>query len=593
MTRLTSSFCVLAATLPILGVAEAQDSAADSELLEIMAAASAIRRADHTLPVPEGTDERYEDRLDAVSIERFEDELAALGEVAARLRELDRSSLSGASTTDTAILTLQLETRIAELRHRGYLLPIGSRYGFHFGFASLPESRVFRATDDYDSYIARLQSFREHAGQQIAIMRAGVEAGWVLPAAVLEGYEATAGQHVVDTVEDSGFWAPFTRLPESIPAADRERIARDGRAAVASTIEGYRDVYEFFRDEYVPAGRGTLGVADLPEGGRAFYEHRVRRYTTLDVSPEEVHRVGLEQVASIRAAMEAIREEVGFAGDWPAFLDFLRTDERFYVDTPEEYLAFVSLAAKQMEGHLPELFSELPRTPYGIRAIPAHVAPRQSAGYYDRGDAEGTRGGWVNINTSQLEQRPLWVARALAYHEGVPGHHLQIMLMQENPELSEFRRRAGTTVFTEGWGLYAEKLGLEVGLMDDPYDRFGMWSYQIWRACRLVVDTGMHALGWTREQAIDYMADNTGMGIDPVTAEIDRHITEPGQGLAYTMGELEITALRAQARDRLGAEFDLREFHEVVLSGGSLPLSILRERVLAWTDEREQSSKAS
>jgi len=593
VTRLTSSFCVLAATLPILGVAEAQDSAADSELLEIMAAASAIRRADHTLPVPEGTDERYEDRLDAVSIERFEDELAALGEVAARLRELDRSSLSGASTTDTAILTLQLETRIAELRHRGYLLPIGSRYGFHFGFASLPESRVFRATDDYDSYIARLQSFREHAGQQIAIMRAGVEAGWVLPAAVLEGYEATAGQHVVDTVEDSGFWAPFTRLPESIPAADRERIARDGRAAVASTIEGYRDVYEFFRDEYVPAGRGTLGVADLPEGGRAFYEHRVRRYTTLDVSPEEVHRVGLEQVASIRAAMEAIREEVGFAGDWPAFLDFLRTDERFYVDTPEEYLAFVSLAAKQMEGHLPELFSELPRTPYGIRAIPAHVAPRQSAGYYDRGDAEGTRGGWVNINTSQLEQRPLWVARALAYHEGVPGHHLQIMLMQENPELSEFRRRAGTTVFTEGWGLYAEKLGLEVGLMDDPYDRFGMWSYQIWRACRLVVDTGMHALGWTREQAIDYMADNTGMGIDPVTAEIDRHITEPGQGLAYTMGELEITALRAQARDRLGAEFDLREFHEVVLSGGSLPLSILRERVLAWTDEREQSSKAS
>jgi len=589
MNRPASLICLVAAAVPLFSVAAAQDNPADSELLEIIAAAQAIRRAEHTLPVPDGTDERYSDRLDAVSVGRFQDELTALEDVATRLDRLDSAGLSGESVTDVAILALQLRDRIAELRLAGYLLPIGSRNGFHFGFASMPESRSFRTVDDYDNYIARLQSFHEHTAQQIAIMRAGIAAGWVLPAAVLHDYELTAGQHVVEELESSGFWAPFTRLPETIPTPDQVRIAHDGRAAVESTIAGYRDLYEFFRDEYVPAGRATLGVADLPDTGRAFYEHRVRRYTTLDVTPEEVHRVGLEQVASIRAAMEAIREEVGFTGDWLAFLEFLRTDERFYADTSEEYLAYVSLAAKQMEGHLPELFRELPRTPYGVRAMPAHVAPRQSAGYYDRGDADGTRGGWVNINTSQLEQRPLWVARALAYHEGVPGHHLQIMLLQENAQLSEFRRRAGTTVFTEGWGLYAEKLGLDVGLMDDPYDRFGMWSYQIWRACRLVVDTGMHALGWTREQAIEYMADNTGMGIGPVTAEIDRHITEPGQGLAYTMGELEITALRAQARDRLGAEFDLREFHDVVLRGGSLPLSILRERVLAWIDEREQS----
>ncbi len=581
---------IVAAALPLLGVAAAQNSDADRELLDIIAAAQAIQREDHTLPLPEGVDERYGDRLEAVSVDRFTQELAALEEVHARLRRLDRSSLSAESDTDGAILSMRLGSRISELRHRGYLLPIGSRYGFHFGFASMPESRNFLTATDYDDYIARLQSFREHTAQQIAILRQGIVVGWVLPTAVLDGYEMTAGQHVVDEVETSGFWVPFTRIPESVPVADRERILHDGRDAVQSTVAGYRDLYMFFRDEYVPAGRDTLGVTDLPDGGRDYYEDRVHRYTTWDVTPEEVHEIGLEQVSTIRAAMEAIREEVGFEGDWPEFLDFLRTDSRFYVDTSDDYLAHVSLAAKQMEGHLPELFSKLPRTPYGIRAIPAHVAPRQSAGYYDRGDADGTRSGWVNINTSQLDQRPLWAARALAYHEGVPGHHLQIMLMQENPGLSDFRRRSGTAVFTEGWGLYAEKLGLEVGLMDDPYDRFGMWSYQIWRACRLVVDTGMHALGWSREQAIAYMADNTGMGIGPVTAEIDRHITEPGQGLAYTMGELEITKLRTLARDRLGDEFDLREFHDVVLRGGSLPLPILSKRVLAWIDGREQTS---
>jgi uncharacterized protein (DUF885 family) len=570
--------------------AAAQNSTADAELREIHAAVAEIRNADHRLPVPAGVDARYEDRLDSVSIARFQAELRQLETLAGRLRAVDRARLSGDTATDAAILSLQLRDRIAELRYRGYLLPIGSRYGFHFGFAGMPESRQFRNAADYDRYIARLQSFAEHTRQQIAIMRAGIEAGWVLPAAVLDGYEATAGQHVVATVEASGFWAPFTRLPADLGAEDRERILRDGRNAIRdSVLPGYTELHAFFRDEYVPAGRPTLGVADLPDGGREFYEHRVRRYTTLDLSPEEVHEIGLEGVAGIRARMEAIREEVGFDGDWQAFLAFLRTDPRFYVNTEQEYLAHVSLAAKQMEGHLPELFGRLPRTPYGIRAIPAHVAPRHSAGYYDRGAADGTAGGWVNINTSQLEQRPLWVARALAFHEGVPGHHLQIMLVQEDATLSDFRRRAGATVFTEGWGLYAEKLGLEVGLMDDPYDRFGMWSYQIWRACRLVVDTGMHALGWTREQAIEFMADNTGMGIGPVTAEIDRHITEPGQGLAYTIGELEITALRREAAERLGERFDLRAFHDAVLAGGAMPLSILRERVLDWIEQQATS----
>jgi len=516
----------------------------------------------------------------------FDNEHRALLAVQSQLAALDRRAFSHDDSLDADIVALQLRDRINELRFRGYLLPLGSRSGFHFNFAGLPESARFESVADYDRYIARMRGFPAQVDEQIGLLREGIRTGMTMPRAVLEGYDRTAAMHVTDDATTSAFARPFDRFPASIPDADRTRLRREGLDAVRNgAIAGFRTFARFLAEEYIPAARRTLGADGLPDGS-AYYAHRVRMYTTLDLTPSEVHRIGADLVTTIRKEMDAIRAEVGFAGDHAAFVDFLRTAPQFTVATDAAYLAHVSLAAKEMDGNLPRLFSRLPRTPYGIRAMPAHVAPRQSAGYYDRGDANGTRAGWVNINTSMLPSRPTWAARALAFHEGVPGHHLQIMLTQEREELSQVRRSAGVTVYVEGWGLYAEKLGLDVGLYTDPYDRFGMWSYQIWRACRLVVDTGMHALGWTRERAIAYMAENTGMTVEAVTAEIDRHITEPGQGLAYTMGELEISALRKQAETRLGARFDLRAFHEAVLMHGALPLPLLRREVTRWIDQR-------
>lgn len=567
---------------------EAADGAAtrdaEARLAALVEEVREYRGRDRTLPLPPGVDPRYDDRLNAVSVEAFEGERSALTAFRERLARIERPALGRDAAMDAEVLDLQLRDRIAELEHRGYLLPLGSRSGFHFGFAGLPETARFETVEDYDRYIARMQSFLEHTRQQIDLLREGVRAGIVMPAAVLEGYEETAGMHAAPGPEASAFFGPLERIPATVPPEEGARILRDGRAAIdESVLPAFRELRDFFRDEYIPAARPTLGVTDLP-GGDAYYAHRVRMYTTLDLTAAEVHDIGLRETARIRREMDAIREEVGFEGDHLAFIGFLQTDPRFTVDTEDAYLERVAWAAKLMDGHLPRLFRVLPVTPYGIRPMPAHVAPRQSAGYYDRGNPGGTQAGWVNINTSMLHTRPTWVTRALAFHEGVPGHHLQIMLALENQELSELRRRGSVTAFVEGWGLYAERLGQEVGLYDDPYDRFGMWSYQIWRACRLVVDTGMHALGWSRQRAIDFMAENTGMAPEAVAAEIDRHITEPGQGLAYMMGSLEIDRLRAEAEEALGERFDLREFHDVVLRNGAIPLSILRDEVHEWIE---------
>lgn len=568
--------------------AEALDP--DAALTALLADYVAFRDDESPLPVPEGTDPRYSDRLTAVSVEHFAERGRTLvgfrERLAPILAAMGAATVRGALAPDRRLDALLLDRELAvagaEIAFGAYYLPFGSREGFHIGFAQMPDERPFRTVSDYDDYVARLQSFGEHTRRWIAILRQAIARGFVMPAELLAGYEATAAPHIVADVEASVFWPPLARLPESFPAADRARLSTDGRAAIRdSVVPAYRELHRFLVEEYIPAGRPTLAWTDLPKG-QAFYEHRVRRYTTLDLSPGDVHELGLSEVARIRVEMEAVKERASFAGSLADFFVYLRDDPRFAAASEEDYLAAVGWAAKRMDGRLPELFGEVPRTPYGVRKIPDFIAPRMSAGYYSQGDLAEARAGWVNVNVSELPTRRLYVVESLAFHEGVPGHHFQIMLQRENPALSELRKDLSITAYVEGWGLYAERLGREAGFFTDPTSDFGRLTYEIWRAVRLVVDTGIHAFGWSREQAIDYMMANTGFAREAATAEIDRHITEPGQGLAYTVGLLEILELRRQAEEALGESFDLRAFHDAVLAEGSLTLPLLRERIAAF-----------
>ena len=573
-------FCVLACGVVVAA------SAPQDTFARVLQEVQAFRGSSVTLPAPDGTPARYARRMEDVSAERYEAEATALTGFAERLAALDRSALTPALQTDAEILSRQLRDRINELRFRGFEMPIGSREGFHFSLPALPDRFTFTTVAAYDNYIASLQSFRAHTAQRIATLRAGLKAGRALPRQVLDDYDAPVAAQIHTDITASPLNQPFTQVPDRFPEEDKERIRRDGAAALReSVMPALQEFLAFLRREYIPGAPTTMGLSAMPDG-EAFYRHRIRMHTTLELSPREVHDTGLREVARLRAEMEQVKTRAGFTGTLAGFMRFLQTDPKFRVTTEEAYLQAVAMAAKRMDGELPKLFSILPTTPFGVRAMPAHIAIRQSAGYYDSGTANGTRAGWVNINTSDLAARPLYVVEALTFHEGAPGHHLQIMRTQESTTLSGFRKGLGITVFTEGWGLYAERLGRDVGFYTDPYSDFGRLTYEIWRAVRLVVDSGVHAFGWTREQAIAYMADNTGFQRGPATAETDRHITEAGQGLAYTFGLLKILDLRAKAEAALGDRFDIRAFHEAILANGPLPLDILERKVTAWIDAR-------
>jgi uncharacterized protein (DUF885 family) len=353
---------------------------------------------------------------------------------------------------------------------------------------------------------------------------------------------------------------------------------------MTSVVPAYREFLDFIVREYVPGARPTTGAADLPNG-RAYYAYLVRSYTTLDLTPEDVHRTGLVEVGRIRDEMEGIIRQTGFDGSFREFVQFLRTDPRFYVETPEALMKEVAYVLKRMDGELPQLFGHLPRMTYGIREIPEYIAPRTTTAYYTRPAGDGTRAGFYWVNTYDLPSRPLYEVEALSLHEAVPGHHLQIAIQQELEGLPAFRRFSGFTAFVEGWGLYAERLGLETGFYTDPYSNFGRLTYEMWRACRLVVDTGLHDMEWTRQQAIDFMVDNTALTLLNITNEVDRYIAWPGQALAYKTGELKIRELRAEAERELGTHFDVRRFHDVVLGSGAVPLTVLEEIVRHYIAE--------
>jgi len=535
-------------------------------------------------------DRRYNDKLadEGLNAERrrYDYSRASLD----RLRAIPRDSLSRADQINRDILERSLRESLEAFDLGGHLIPITNREGFHTGFPELHSRVPLRTTEDYRNYIARLAAFRKHAGDHIELMREGARRGMVLPRVSLDGIEGALTPHIVDDPAKSLLYEPFTAFPATVPVGDRAALITAGRTAITTgVVAGYRDFLQFIQKEYRPAARTTLGASNLPNG-RKYYEYLVRQYTTLDdATPDKVHATGLREVARIRAAMDSVMKTSGWTGDFKGFVAFLRTDPRFYAKTPKELMEKNAYFLKLMDGELPKLFGKLPRMSYGIKTIPDYIAPRTTTAYYGQPAGDGTRAGTYWINVYDLPSRPFYEIEALASHEAVPGHHLQIALQQELTGVPNFRRFSGFTAFVEGWALYSESLGKEMGFYKDPYSEFGRLSYDMWRACRLVVDTGIHWKGWTRQQAIDYMAANSALTITNITNEVDRYIAWPGQALAYKTGQMKIRELRSEAERELGMKFDVRQFHDVVLATGSVPLPILEANVRGWIAEQKSA----
>jgi uncharacterized protein (DUF885 family) len=559
--------------------AQAEAAAPAARLHALLAEAWAYQLSEDPLLATQVGDNRYNDRLPSMTVADFVRRGAWWRGALERLHAIDRARLGRTDRVSYELIERQASETLTELHFKTYRTLITAEGGFHSDFARAGAEMPFVTVRDYDNYIARMRAFPLYARQQIALLREGLATGFTLPAVVLSGFTGGIEIHIVQDVSKSVFWAPFERIPAALPAAERERLRRAGEAAIReAVVPSYRAFLEFMAGEYIPHARATTAASELPDG-RAYYSFLVRHFTTLDVTPEEVHAIGLREVERIHGEMQAVMRQVGFDGEVPAFLEMLRKDPRFYAKTPEELLRAAAIIAKRMDGKLPSLFKTLPRQPYGIEPVPADIAPKYTGGRYNGAPAGGRRAGMYWVNTYDLPSRPLYCLEALTLHESVPGHHLQGALAQELTDLPDFRRFLYVDAFGEGWGLYSEWLGREAGFYTDPYSNFGRLTYEMWRACRLVVDTGLHVMGWTRERAMEYLAAHTALSRHEIETEIDRYIAWPGQALSYKMGEMKIKALRREAEQALGDRFDVREFHDAVLLNGSVTLPILEEQI--------------
>jgi uncharacterized protein (DUF885 family) len=527
-------------------------------------------------------DRRYNDRLGDFSAQARVREQAATRASLATLLAIDPAALSPDDQLNHAIYRRQLETEIAGYAFRSDLMLVDQRGGPHLLAVNLAPALRFENAEDYADWIARLRAYGPAMDQMIERLREGLATGWVPPKAVLSRVPAQIAAQRVAKPEESSFYAPFRTMNPALPADEQSRLRAEGRAAVADVVLPALQRFEaFFNGDYLPGAPASVATGDLPDG-RAYYDHLARHYTTTDLSAEQIHRIGLEEVARIRAEMEKLKDEVGFQGDLPAFFTHLRTAPEFFHSDPQALLAEYRALSRRIDPELVKVFGTLPRTPYGVIPIPAETAPDTTTAYYQRPSGDGLRAGYYYVNLYKPESRPRWEMMALSLHEAVPGHHLQISLAQEMPDQPMFRRQGGFTAFIEGWGLYAERLGYDMGLYDDPYDRMGQLAYDMWRAVRLVVDTGLHSKGWSRQQAIDYFAANAPKSELDIANEVDRYISTPGQALAYKIGQLKLSELRARAESVLGDQFDLRAFHDALLAGGALPLSVLEQRMDTW-----------
>ncbi|RLV60772.1 DUF885 domain-containing protein [Parashewanella curva] len=494
----------------------------------------------------------------------------------AQLKALDIAALNKQQKINAQLLQYQLQNSVDMYHFHAQYVPITAESGFHAYIASISKGR-FKTEQDYRNYLSQLHALPKYFKQQTYWLTQGVKSGITPPKVTLKGFEDSISAFIVP-VQKSGYFKPFTQFPEHFSAALKAELKQQGLQAVnQDVLPSYQKFYNFMTKTYIPNSRTSIAAYDLPDG-KAFYENRVRYYTTLPMTSKKVHQIGLKEVARIRNEMQQVMKQTGFKGSFAEFLHYLRTDPKFYPKTAEELLKDASFIAKKADAMLPKYFGKLPRTPYGIMPVPAEIAPKYTTGRYS-GSNRDDQPGYYWVNTYALNKRPLYELTALTLHEAVPGHHLQISLNKELDSLPNFRRYSYISAFGEGWGLYSEYLGLEAGMYRTPYDNFGRLTYEMWRATRLVVDTGIHAQGWTRQQAIDYMAKNSALSLHNITTEVDRYISWPGQALSYKIGELTIKRLRKKAEQALGQQFDIRAFHDAILAQGSVTLPILDQQI--------------
>ena len=528
-------------------------------------------------------DDQLGDVTEAAWLKRAEHWNAILKELDA----VDRTKLSKANRVNYRIFRDQVENSARGVAVKNYLLPLNSDSAYYTDITQLPRAQPLANAAEYRRYIERLRALPKWLDQHQALLEQGIREGITVPKVVMVGRDEALAKHAnVASPEESAFYEPFKKFPAAVSASEADALRAEGRTVIADVVlPAYRKALVFIRDTYIPKSRDTIAATKLPNG-EAFYRQQIREYTTLDLSADEIHDIGQSEVKRIRAEMEAIVREVKYDGSFADFLKFLRTDPQFYAKTPDEILMRAAWIAKRVDGVLPKYFGMLPRKPFGIAPVPAAIAPFYTAGRYAGAPEGSTEPGFYWVNTTKLESRPLYALPALTLHEAVPGHHLQNALASEQGEQPIYRRTSYISAFGEGWGLYSEHLGVEMGIYQTPYEHFGRLTYEMWRACRLVVDTGMHAKGWTREQSVAFMRDNTALSEHEINTEIDRYISWPGQALSYKLGELKIRELRAKAEKALGPKFDLRAFHDRVLALGSVPLDVLSEEIDDYIAER-------
>jgi len=526
-------------------------------------------------------DHRYNDQWQDQGLDAIEGRYEDTREFLQRAYAIDRAALSEADQLNYELFRRQLQDDVDRHRFRGYLLPFFHRGGLQ-NLENVTNQLPLVTTRDFEDWLVRVGKINVVVDQEIALAEAGRKAGIMAPRVLMQRIPQQLKMQLVENPVDSPFYRVFANLPDSVPTEDQQRL----RAAALETIQkkvmpAYKKLDRYFNGKYLPATRESIGQSALPDGD-AWYEHLARSFTTTRMTPDEIHRLGLEEVKRLRGEMQAIIDEVGFEGSFQEFLVFLRTDPQFYYDDPDDLYDAYLATCKRIDPELVNLFGVLPRVPYGVKPIPDSIAADTTTAYYSRPAADGSRAGIYWVNLYKPEVRPKYEIEVLSVHEAMPGHHLQIALQQELGDLPMFRRFLGFTAFVEGWGLYSERLGYDLGLYKDPYSRFGQLTYDMWRAVRLVVDTGIHYKGWTRQQAIDFFKDNAAKTEHDIVNEIDRYIAMPGQALAYKIGQLKILALRERAEMHLGRDFDIRAFHDELLGGGALPLDLLEHRMDKW-----------